>query len=163
MVTTIKRTREKGQRTPRSMNTYEEKGGVEGTAYCACGNIFRSKRWYGAERAAVTKGGHGLVCPACRRIADRNPAGIVSLKGSFFADHQAVIENLIRNTVEAAGMKNPLGRIIDFSKETTGIVITTTDAKLARKIGREVFKAHGGDLHFQWKDDDDLVRVNRAR
>ncbi|MBP1728173.1 MAG: hypothetical protein H6Q56_546 [Deltaproteobacteria bacterium] len=163
MVTTIRRTKEKGQRTPRSMNSYEEKGGVEGSAYCACGNVFRSKRWYGAEEGAAPKGGQSLVCPACRRIADRNPAGIVSLKGSFFAEHRIEIENLIRNTAQAAGLKNPLGRVIDSSNEKNGIVITTTDAKLAQKIGREVFKSHGGDLHFQWNDDDELVRVNWSR
>ena len=163
MVTTIKRTKEKGQRTPRSMDAYSKKGGVEGTAYCECGAVFRNKRWYSEESGATPKGGHGLVCPACRRIADRNPAGIVSLRGCFLADHQAEIENLIRNTAQAAGMKHPLGRIMDISKEKDGITISTTDVKLAQKIGREVFKSHGGDLHFRWTDDEDLVRVTWSR
>lgn len=161
MVTTIKRTKEKGQRTPRSMDAYGGKGGVEGAAYCECGAVFRNKRWYSEEGGA--KGGHGLVCPACRRIADRKPAGIVCLQGSFLAAHQAEIENLIRNTAQAAGMKHPLGRVMDISKEKDGITITTTDVKLAQKIGREVFKSHGGDLHFRWTDDEDLVRVTWSR
>jgi hypothetical protein len=162
MVTTINRTKEKGQRTPRSLNAYDEKGGIEGAAYCECGAVFRNKRWSG-ESGLAPKGGKGLVCPACRRIADRNPAGIVSLKGSFLADHLTEIDNLIRNTAKAAGLKNPLGRIMDISKEKNAIVITTTDVKLAQKIGREIFKSHGGDLHFQWKGEDDLVRVNWSR
>jgi hypothetical protein len=163
MVTTIKKTKEKGQRTPRSMNAYEEKGGVEGAAYCPCGNVFRSKRWYGAEGGAAPKGGQSLVCPACRRIADRNPAGIVSLRGDFLLDHLNEIDNLIRNTAQTTAMKNPLGRVIHIGKEKGGVVITTTDAKLAQKIGREVFKAHGGDLHFQWTAGDEFVRVNWSR
>jgi len=163
MVTTLRRTKEKGQRTPRSMDVYQGKGGVEGAAQCQCGALFRNKRWYSEEGGVTTPGGHGLVCPACRRIADRNPAGIVSLRGSYLADHEAEIENLVRNTAEAAGMKHPLGRVMEISKEKDGITITTTDIKLAQKIGREVYKAHGGELHFRWTDDEDLVRVTWSR
>jgi NMD protein affecting ribosome stability and mRNA decay len=163
MVTTIKRTKEKGERTPRSMDAYNVESGVEGAAYCECGAVFRNKRWYSEEVGAISKGGHVLVCPACRRIADRNPAGIVCLRGSFLTTHEAEIENLIRNTAQIAGMKHPLGRIMDISKEKDGITITTTDIKLAQKIGRKVFKSHGGDLHFRWTDDEDLVRVTWSR
>jgi NMD protein affecting ribosome stability and mRNA decay len=163
MVTTIKRTKEKGQRTPRSMDAYKEKGGLEGAAYCECGAVFRNKRWYREEGEATAKGGHSLVCPACRRIADRNPAGIICLRGSFLAAHEVEIENLVRNTVQAAGVNHPLGRVMDISKEKDGITITTTDAKLAQKIGREVFKSHGGDLHIRWTDDEELVRVTWSR
>ena len=163
MVTTIKRTKEKGQRTPRSMDTYKITGGVEGAAYCECGAVYRNKRWYSEEGGGAPKGGHGLVCPACRRIADRNPAGIISLKGNFLATHETEIENLIRNTVQAAGTKHPLGRVMNISKDKDGMTITTTDVKLAQKIGRVVFKSHGGDLHFRWTDDEDLVRVTWTR
>jgi len=163
MVTTIKRTKEKGQRTPRSMDAYKGKGGTEGTAYCECGAVFRNKRWYSEEGGAASKGGHRLVCPACRRVADKNPAGIVNLKGSYLAAHETEIENLVRNTVQSAGMKHPLGRLMDMSKDKDGITITTTDVKLAQKIGREVYKSHGGDLHFRWTDDEDLVRVTWTR
>ena len=115
MVTTIRRTEEKGQRTPRSMDAYQSKTGVSGAAYCECGAVFSNKRWHFAERGTTPHGEQQVVCPACRRIADRNPAGIVSLKGSFFATHKAEIDNLIKNTAEAAVMKNPLGRIMDIS------------------------------------------------
>lgn len=163
MVTTIKRTKEKGQRTPRSMDAYEGKGGVEGAVYCECGAVFRNKRWCREEGYVPAKGGRRLVCPACRRIADKNPAGIVCLRGTYLAAREAEIENLIKNTVEAAGTTHPLGRVIDMSKEKDGITITTTDVKLAQKIGRELFKSHGGDLHFRWTDDEDLVRVTWSR
>ena len=162
MVTTLKRTKEKGQRTPRSMDVYQGKGGVEGAAQCGCGAIFRNKRWYQGGGATAT-GGRGLVCPACRRIADRNPAGVVSLSGRYLADHGAEIENLVRNAAEAAGRTHPLGRVMELSREKDGMTITTTDIKLAQKIGREVFKAHGGELHFRWTDDEDLVRVTWSR
>lgn len=160
MATTIKK---KGDRTPRSMDVYKEKGGVEGAERCGCGAVFRNKRWYVEAGGVAATGGRGLVCPACRRIADRNPAGIVSLGGSYLVAHRAEIENLVRNTAASVGMKHPLGRVMEISPEKDGLTITTTDIKLAQKIGREVFKAHGGELHFRWTDDEELVRVNWSR
>lgn len=160
MATTIKK---KGDRTPRSMDVYKGKGGVEGAEQCACGALFRNKRWYVEAGGVAATAGRGLVCPACRRIADRNPAGIVSLRGSYLTAHGAEIENLVRNTAAAAGMTHPLGRVMEISPEKDGLTITTTDIKLAQKIGREVFKAHGGELHFRWTDDEELVRVSWSR
>jgi hypothetical protein len=163
MVTTIRKTEEKGQRTPRSMDVYRSKDGVGGAAYCECGAVFSNKRWHYTARGTSPQGEQRVVCPACHRIADRNPAGIVTLKGSFFADHGAEIDNLIKNTAEAAVMKNPLGRIMDINREKEGVTITTTDAKLAQKIGREVFKSHGGDLQFTWSHDVGPVRISWSR
>lgn len=163
MVTTIRRTEEKGQRTPRSLDAYQSKVGVSGAAYCKCGAVFSNKRWHFAERGTTPHGEQQVVCPACRRIADRNPAGIVSLKGSFFATHKAEIDNLIKNTAEAAVMKNPLGRIMDISSGKDDLTITTTDVKLAQKIGREVFKSHGGELQFTWSHAESPVRIFWSR
>ena len=127
------------------------------------GAVFSNKRWHVTERGALPHGEQRVVCPACRRIADHNPAGIVTLKGTFFAAHGAEIDNLIKNTSEAAAMKNPLGRIMDISREKEGVTITTTDAKLAQKIGRDVFKSHGGDLQFTWSHDVGPVRISWSR
>lgn len=163
MATTIRRTEEKGQRTPRTLDAYQEKGGVRGAAYCGCGAVFSNKRWHSGESGALPGGGAALVCPACRRIADRNPAGYVSLSGGFFMAHKELIDNLISNTAQVAVTKNPLGRIMDISSEKDGVTITTTDVKLAEKIGREIFKSHGGELHFIWSHAENPVRVTWSR
>lgn len=159
MLSTIKSTDGKGQRTPRTTDVYQEKNGVRGAVYCSCGAVFRNKRWYTGDRGAKPQGGQGHVCPACRRIADRNPAGIVSLSGSYFAAHAIEIDNLIKNTAQSVVAKNPLGRIMDINREGESTIITTTDVKLAQKIGRDVFKSHGGELHFKWSNAEDFVRV----
>lgn len=163
MSTASRRTGEKGQRTPRSTDVYQEKGGVKGPAYCSCGAVYRDKRWFHDEAGHKRGDGHDLVCPACRRIADRNPAGIVSLSGDFLTAHESEIHNLIDNTAQGAVLKNPLGRVIDISMEHNGITITTTDVKLAQKIGRDVFKAHGGQLQFIWSHAEAPVRVAWSR
>jgi len=163
MVTTSRKTEEKGQRTPRSMDAYQEKGGVKGAAYCSCGAVFRNKRWYHEDSGSDQHEGQELVCPACRRIADRNPAGIVILSGDFLAEHESEIHNLINNTAEGAVTKNPLGRVIDISTDKDGVTITTTDVKLAQKIGREVYKSHGGQLQFIWSHGEPPIRVTWSR
>lgn len=163
MATSNRRTGEKGQRTPRSLDTYKEKGGIKGTAFCACGAVYRNKRWILEEIGAVRHAGQSIVCPACRRIVDHNPAGILFLSGDFYTSHEEEIHNLINNTAETAAAKNPLGRVIDISKEPDGVSISTTDVKLAQKIGREVFKSHGGELHYIWSHAESPVRVTWSR
>jgi len=163
MVTTSRKIEEKGQRTPRSLDAYEEKGGVKGASYCSCGAVFSNKRWHHEGSSSGHHEGDEIVCPACRRIADHNPAGIVSMSGDFLADHESEIHNLINNTAQGAVTRNPLGRVMDISTDNDGITITTTDVKLAQKIGRDVFKAHGGQLQFVWSHGESPVRVTWSR
>lgn len=163
MVTTNKRMGEKGQRTPRSMDAYQEKGGIKGAAYCSCGAVYLNKRWFSDENITDRQEGHELICPACRRIADQNPAGIVSLSGDFLTEHESEIRNLINNTAQNAVTKNPLGRVMETCNDNDGITITTTDVKLAQKIGKEVFKSHGGQLQFVWSHAEAPVRVTWHR
>ncbi len=49
-------------------------------------------------------------------------------------------------------------------RESDGtITVTTTDEKLAQRIGREVRKAFRGSLEYRWSEDDKVVRVSWAR
>lgn len=164
MATTTKRTGEKGKRTARSTNPYQVQGSARGATTCiVCGAIYRNKRWYPVEEAGKGEGTGTLTCPACRRISDKNPAGIVTLSGAYLAAHETEINNLIRHAEATTLAKNPLGRIMTTSSEKGAIVISTTESKLAQKIGRDIFRAHGGDLHYRWSHDQDLVRVNWSR
>lgn len=163
MVTTLRKTKEKGKRTPRSMDVYHHANGISGTSYCECGAVFKNKRWFYTREGAPAGNEQKLVCPACHRVADKNPAGIVTLSGSFLKEHQTMVDNLLGNMAEDALMRNPLGRVMDIIKKDENITITTTDVKLAQQIGREMFKALGGDLQYKWGHGEDLVRVNWSR
>jgi hypothetical protein len=44
---------------------------------------------------AVPGPAHRAVCPACKRINDDYPAGVIQLSGSFFGQHKEEILNLI--------------------------------------------------------------------
>lgn len=159
---------EKGQRTARSTGVYHERSGVKEAAVCPeCSLVYRNKRWQlneeeGRKLLASAKTTR-QTCPACRRTADRNPAGIITLSGRYLEQNWDEIQNLMRHVVEKSGVKNPLGRIMAVEQGKTGITITTTEDKIAQKIGREIFRAHKGELIYSWSHDQQLVRVTWNR
>ncbi len=159
---------EKGSRTERSANVYLPKKGMKETAVCSvCHLIYQNKHWYMDEAEALrllqgNRANRG-TCPACRRMEDSLPAGIATFSGAYFGQHEAEILDIIKNTETRSREKNPLGRVMEISQEGNILTITTTEDKLAQKLGREVYRAHKGELHFQWAHDQNLVRVNWQR
>lgn len=159
---------EKGLRTVRSTDVYLPKTGLKETAVCKkCHLIHRNKRWYLDEKESQrllmdVKTNKG-VCPACRRMEDNNPGGVVTLTGNYFKEHEHEILDLLKNEEAESRGKNPLGRIMEISQEGHVLTISTTEDKLAQKLGREVYKAHKGELHYQWSHDQNFVRVNWTR
>lgn len=154
---------EKGQMPPRSLEPYLPKRGLpEGTACKGCGIVYRNKRWQLEESsAAVPKG--DVLCPACQRIVGEDPAGVVTLSGAYLAQHKEEILNMVRQQEVKHREKNPLGRIMEIKEENGGIVVTTTEDKLAQKIGRELYKSQRGELHYKWSHDLRMVRVEWSR
>jgi pyridoxine/pyridoxamine 5'-phosphate oxidase len=72
--------------------------------------------------------------------------------------------NLIRNEEERARGLNPLERVIAVKENGHGgIVISTTNEKLAQRIGRSVKKAFHGEVAYHWSHDTKLVRVEWER
>jgi NMD protein affecting ribosome stability and mRNA decay len=159
---------EKGQRTARSTDVYLPKGGSKEPALCRkCGAIYRDKRWSIDEEEAKTLKDEGtavvLTCPACQRMADNNPAGIVTFSGDYLLEHWNDILNIVQRVEAVSRSKNPLGRIMEINQEESILTIATTEDKLAQKLGREVYKAHKGELHYQWSHDEHFVRVSWTR
>jgi aromatic ring-opening dioxygenase LigB subunit len=98
---------------------------------------------------------------------DDYPAGIVTLKGAYLLAHKEEILQTIRNEEENSKHKNPLERIMKIEESLAGssttITITTTDSRLARRLGRVVNKANGGELTIKFSHQDELVRVHWER
>jgi hypothetical protein len=133
-----------------------------------CHAIRRNKRWHLDEKeyAALTRNrGAASVerCPACRKIEDGFPSGVVLLSGDYLRLHRDEILKLVRNEEKRAMGINPLERIISMKERDGKLEIETTDEKLAQRIGREVRKACRGVLEYKWSEDAKLLRVNWAR
>jgi len=151
---------EKGMRNERSLDVYLSKRGLPEGAYCrGCGIVYHNKRW----QTGLHGDGTEVVCPACQRMADHNPAGVVTLSGAYLAIHKDEILHTIRQQEAKSREKNPIGRIMEIKEEGDRITVTTTEDKLAQKLGREVYKSQKGELHYQWSHDQHLVRVGWVR
>lgn len=133
-----------------------------------CHAIRSNKRWHLNEKeyAALTRGRGTAVterCPACRKIADGFPSGVILLRGAYLLEHREEILKLARNEEKRAMGFNPLQRIMSVKEEGGKLEIATTDEKLAQRIGREVRKACRGTVEYKWSEDSKLLRVNWVR
>jgi hypothetical protein len=126
-----------------------------------CHAIYRAGRWtWGTPPADAER----VVCPACRRIADAYPAGVIELRGAYLRGHREELERLARNVELRESAEHPLKRIMAIRKQKDGALeITTTDGKLARSIGNSLRRAHDGKLLLPRPSRENIVRVRWER
>ncbi len=147
---------------------YMPRGSKHELSICkSCHATYREKKWFIDEelyKSSVKKKSVNIViCPACLKIRDNFPGGVVTLGGDFLKSHEDEILNLVRNEGERSLRDNPLERIMSINKIKGRIEIQTTNEKLAQKIGKSVYKAYSGELEYKWSEDDKFVRVNWNR
>lgn len=133
---------------------------TEPTACPKCGLVFQRGRW---QRGTAPSGAHATACPACRRSADKLPAGFITITGPFVSEHRADLLGLVRNEAEREGQEHPLHRVMAIDEGEDAIVITTTDLHLPRRIGRALVRAYDGQLEFQHTQDEYMLRVRWSR
>jgi len=147
---------------------YLPRGGPGEPIVCrGCHAVCTRKRWRIDEVAYAkllrARTARQVLCPACQKIRDGYPSGQVTLTGQFLAEHRDEILRLIANEEKRAREKNPLERIMSLSEENGQLVLTTTDEKLAQRIGRELRKACGGIVTYGWSHNNKFVRVRWER
>jgi NMD protein affecting ribosome stability and mRNA decay len=159
---------DKRGRVKTSVDPYLDEQGQKEPAICdQCQALYRNKRWSldPAASTAIKDGGdyHAVTCPACQKIAEGYPEGIVTLRGGYLWEHEEEVRNLLRNEENKAMANNPLGRVIGIKREGDDLIIETTEEKLAEHFGRALHKAHQGELKVIWSDDHAVCRVNWER
>lgn len=133
----------------------------EPTLCPTCQAVFRSGRWQWVS--SVPSDANEEHCPACRRIQDKVPAGILTLSGEFFAGHRAEIMNLVRNKEEAEKAQHPLKRLMAIEDQGNSSVLTFTDTHLPRGVGEAIQRAYEGELDIQYTKEANIVRVTWTR
>ena len=132
----------------------------EPTVCPACNAVFQGGRWQWAETPADA---NQAACQACNRIADKIPAGVVTLSGDFLAENRSEILNLARNQETLEKGAHPLHRIMKIESGANRVTINTTDIHLPRRIGEAVHRAYSGELDFQYDQGEYFLRVNWHR
>ncbi|MGC2414969.1 MAG: BCAM0308 family protein [Stellaceae bacterium] len=130
---------------------------TEPTACPQCGAVYHHGRWQWGEKPDDAR---EAACPACRRIADALPAGIVTLHGAFAHRHKDELIGLARNEEAAEKGEHPLNRIISIADTPDGLVIETTDIHLPRRLGEAVKRAFHGTLTVHFDDAAYFARVD---
>lgn len=143
-------------------DTYRPPEKLPEPSVCAdCGAVYDRGRWLWAERPADAE---EVLCPACRRIRDHYPAGFLFLAGAFLDSHRDELMHLLRHHEEKAKSEHALVRIMDIEDdEDGGLLVTTTDIRLARDLGEALHRAYDGELEFHYNEGEKLLRVHWRR
>jgi hypothetical protein len=148
---------------------YLPRGASRSVSICgSCRAVYMNKRWYvdgdTAKAAAKETKTNLVVCPACLKIRDNFPGGIVTLRGDYVLAHKQDVINLIKNEEERARGFNPLERVMSIKENGHGsLVVNTTNEKLAQRLGRAIKRAFHGEVAYHWSHDNKLVRVDWER
>ena len=117
-----------------------------------CGVVLSSGRWQCASNRQK--------CPACQRIRDKVPAGILTLSGVFFEEHRDEIMHLVHNKVDEQKAQHPMKRRMYSEDQSDGsVVVAFTDTHLPRGVGEAIERAYEGNLDIQYTEESGLVRV----
>lgn len=130
---------------------------VEPTVCPKCSAVFHKGRWSWATPPA---GAHETVCPACHRLQDKRPKGVLMLKGTFASQQSEQVMGVIKNIETKENKEHPLARIMSIETTPDGLVVSTTDAHLPRQIGEALKHAYHGELDIHYGEGEDCVRVN---
>lgn len=125
-----------------------------------CGAVFQNGRW---QWASAAQGAHREHCPACRRIRDRLPAGVVTLAGAFLGAHRDELLRLVRREAEHERQEHPLNRIMAVNDGPDEIVVTTTDIHTPRRIGAALERAYDGRVETRYGEDEYTLHVHWRR
>lgn len=127
-----------------------------------CGAVLHRGRWTWSPPPDIGPA-VAVTCPACRRIADDFPAGVLFITGGFAATHRDDILSVVRAEERLETAEHPLHRVISLFDERDGVTITTTDVHLPRRIGEALRRAYEGDLEIRYGRDDETVRITWRR
>jgi NMD protein affecting ribosome stability and mRNA decay len=142
-------------------DAYKSARKPQGPARCTdCGAVFQRGRWAWKGAAGPTT---AALCPACRRIRERLPAGLVRLSGPFLREHRDEVLRRVRRCEQLERREHPLQRIIAIEPQGEALLVSTTDLHLARRIGDALHDAYKGELRLRYGKADTLLRVSWSR
>lgn len=121
-----------------------------------CGLAYVDGRW---QRPQTEGAAHSLRCPACSRIHDHVPAGLLLVGGSYFSQNRDEILAFILNKEHSEREDHPLERIMGVAAAEDGVTVSYTGVHLARGTGIALYQHYQGDLEIAYDERDAPVHV----
>lgn len=140
---------------------YEKRKYPEPTVCSHCRLVYHKGRWNNSELEKLNGNAHQALCPACHRIEDREPGGLVYLSGGYLQDKQKLSEilNVVKNQEKQARIQRPLLRVMWINRGEEEIEIATTNIHLAQRLGKAIHDAHSGKLEIKYTEGTRFARV----
>lgn len=125
-----------------------------------CGSVLQGGRWtWSAPHEPAPR----ARCPACQRIEEDQPDGILVASGDFAAAHRAEILALLRHVEENEMQRHPLARSFGVDDDGGELRVRTTERRLAESLGRALERAYGGRLERSAGDRASPLRLRWQR
>ena len=122
-----------------------------------CSALYKGGRWQWGKPEGEPR---CMPCPACLRIQDKFPAGLLSIPGDFVCDHMEDIERVLHAVEQKEMAQHPLRRIMGHSIDGTNTLqVQFTDRVIARVAAEALVKAYSGYLEFDEFDSEYLMVV----
>jgi NMD protein affecting ribosome stability and mRNA decay len=118
---------------------------LEPTVCPQCDAIFMEGRW---RWGPVPVSAYQAICPACDRIERHDPAGYLTLGGSYLREHFDNMLAWVNEQAERKRRENPLLRMMDIERGDERVRIATTDVRLAHFLGAAVHHHYQGHLRY---------------
>jgi hypothetical protein len=147
--------RARGVGGPRHDTYATRKKLVEPSACTGCGAVFNRGRWTWHERPSDAK---DVLCPACRRIRDSYPGGLLHIEGDL-GERSGEIVNLFRNIESAERSEHPLERIMHLHSREGAVEVATTGIHLARRFAEALRRTYHERVSIDYLVEQDFVRV----
>lgn len=142
-------------------DVYQEQGKLPEPSVCTeCNALYADGRWTWKE---TKQSANKVTCPACRRIADRFPAGYLEIGGAFFLEKREEILSLVHNVEKQEKSEHPMERILTITDEKDHVLITTTGIHVARRIGEALSRSYKGEVSFKYSEGEETVRISWKR
>lgn len=141
---------------------YEKRKYPEPTMCTGCSLVYQKGRWSNGALPNTSAGKvNKALCPACHRIEDREPGGLIYLSGSYIQDKQKLQEilNVVKNQERNAKQKRPLLRVMWVNHRPEQVEVATTNVNLAQRIGKAIHDAHSGELNIKFSEGSRFARV----
>lgn len=101
-----------------------------------------------------------LLCPACRRIRDRLPAGTLTLRGPYCRTHRAELLAKVRDTVTEQSAVYPLRRLMAVVERPDAVEVLFTDGHLPVIVAEALRQSFAGELEFDPSEPTGVVNVS---
>jgi hypothetical protein len=140
---------------------YQRRGKYQEPSVCTeCGAVFQKGRWQWGD---APEGAHEHLCPACQRIHDGQPAGVLTISGDFLLEHKQEIMGVIHNTETKEKAEHPLQRVMAIEEQDNNVIVSLTDMHLTRGIGEALHHAYEGELDYEYVEKDTVFRASWTR